>query len=101
MAPRAWVLRDKIARHITAEFETERNALRYIVRNQTIPLTTRVQAGAVLASYPRAARKHAIVNRCTETGMARGVVTPYRLSRINFRQQALDGIIPGVAKAQW
>ncbi|KAJ3339852.1 40S ribosomal protein mrp2, mitochondrial [Gonapodya sp. JEL0774] len=101
MAPRSWVLRDKIARHVTSEYEVERNALRYLVRNQTIPLPTRMQAGVALASYPRAARKHAIVNRCTETGMARGVVGEYRISRINFRQQALDGLIPGVAKAQW
>ncbi len=40
-------------------------------------------------------------NRCFLTGRSRGVYRKFNLSRIKFRELALEGIIPGVTKASW
>lgn len=39
--------------------------------------------------------------RCQLTGRPRGVYRKFGLSRLSFRQLALDGKLPGVTKASW
>jgi small subunit ribosomal protein S14 len=39
--------------------------------------------------------------RCRLCGRARAVYRKFGLCRICFRNQALDGLIPGVQKASW
>jgi len=41
------------------------------------------------------------VSRCHITGRPRGVLRKFGLSRIAFREMALDGKVPGVTKASW
>jgi small subunit ribosomal protein S14 len=40
-------------------------------------------------------------NRCTLCGRPRGYIRRFGLCRICFREQALQGNIPGVAKSSW
>ncbi|MDN3587058.1 MULTISPECIES: 30S ribosomal protein S14 [Pedobacter] len=40
-------------------------------------------------------------NRCKLTGRPRGYMRTFGISRVTFRQMALDGKIPGVKKASW
>lgn len=40
-------------------------------------------------------------NRCRLTGRPRGYMRYFGVSRIKFRELALDGKIPGVTKASW
>jgi small subunit ribosomal protein S14 len=40
-------------------------------------------------------------NRCKLTGRPRGYMRHFGLSRITFREMALNGKIPGVVKASW
>ena len=40
-------------------------------------------------------------NRCTLCGRPRGYIRRFGLCRICFREQALKGNIPGVAKSSW
>ena len=40
-------------------------------------------------------------NRCQLTGRPRGYIRYFGLSRIMFRDMALNGMIPGVKKASW
>ncbi len=40
-------------------------------------------------------------NRCKLTGRPKGYMRQFGLSRINFREMALAGLIPGVKKASW
>ena len=40
-------------------------------------------------------------NRCSMTGRPRGYMRQFGISRVTFRQMALDGKIPGVKKASW
>lgn len=40
-------------------------------------------------------------NRCQLTGRPKGYIRQFGISRINFREMALSGLIPGVKKASW
>jgi small subunit ribosomal protein S14 len=40
-------------------------------------------------------------NRCSITGRARGYMRRFGISRIQFREMARRGEIPGVKKASW
>ena len=54
-----------------------------------------------LQKLPRNASPTRLKKRCTLTGRARGYVGKYGVSRIKFRELALDGKIPGMRKASW
>lgn len=54
-----------------------------------------------LQKLPRNASPTRLKKRCTLTGRARGYVGKYGVSRIKFRELALDGKIPGMKKASW
>lgn len=40
-------------------------------------------------------------NRCQLTGRPKGYMRHFGISRINFREMALKGLIPGVKKTSW
>lgn len=40
-------------------------------------------------------------NRCNLSGRPKGYIRQFGVSRINFREMALQGLIPGVKKASW
>ena len=40
-------------------------------------------------------------NRCSISGRPRGYMRQFGLSRINFREMASNGLIPGIKKASW
>jgi small subunit ribosomal protein S14 len=54
-------------------------------------------------SYRETRRKYAgrVRNRCTRCGRPRGYIRRFGLCRICFREQALEGKIPGVMKSSW
>lgn len=54
-----------------------------------------------LQKLPRNASPTRLKKRCALTGRARGYVGKYGVSRIKFRELALDGKIPGMKKASW
>lgn len=54
-----------------------------------------------LQKLPRNASPTRVKNRCSLTGRARGYIGQFGVSRIKFRQLALQGKIPGVRKASW
>ena len=54
-----------------------------------------------LGKLPRNASPVRLVNRCCVTGRRHGYLRKFCLSRLTFREGALNGIIPGVAKASW
>jgi small subunit ribosomal protein S14 len=59
------------------------------------------QAQRALAELPRNASPVRLRNRCAITGRPRAFIRRYGLSRITFRELALNGKIPGVTKSSW
>jgi len=50
---------------------------------------------------PKNASPVRLKNRCQMTGRPRGYMRYFGISRIAFRDMALNGKIPGVKKASW
>ncbi len=56
---------------------------------------------AALDKLPRNASPVRLKNRCQLTGRPKGYMRYFGLSRVTFREMALNGKIPGVKKASW
>ncbi|OAA60424.1 Ribosomal protein S14 [Niveomyces insectorum RCEF 264] len=95
------VIRDHSKRLMYERHEAERQALRHIIRNTTLPVRTRAEAQLQLTQMPVYSRPTQIRNRCLLGGKSRGILRDFKLSRFNFRMQALVGNLPGVKKASW
>ncbi|MFA7131879.1 MAG: 30S ribosomal protein S14 [Bacteroidales bacterium] len=54
-----------------------------------------------LKKLPKNASPVRLHNRCHLTGRPKGYMRQFGISRINFREMALSGLIPGVKKASW
>lgn len=42
-----------------------------------------------------------VVRRCFVCGRGRGFLRKFELCRINFRELASEGLLPGIKKASW
>ena len=54
-----------------------------------------------LQSLPKNASPVRLHNRCKITGRPKGYMRQFGISRIQFREMASQGLIPGVKKASW
>jgi len=54
-----------------------------------------------LQSIPKNASPVRLHNRCKITGRPKGYIRLFGISRIQFREMASNGLIPGVRKASW
>ena len=56
---------------------------------------------AALDKLPKNASPVRLKNRCQLTGRPKGYMRYFGISRVMFRDMALNGLIPGVKKASW
>ncbi|MBM3849495.1 MAG: 30S ribosomal protein S14 [Verrucomicrobia bacterium] len=56
---------------------------------------------AALSKLPKNASPVRVVNRCWVSGRRHGFIRKYGVSRLSFREAALQGLIPGVTKSSW
>lgn len=56
---------------------------------------------AALDKLPKNSSPVRLHNRCQLSGRPRGYIRYFGVSRIKFREMALEGKIPGVRKASW
>jgi small subunit ribosomal protein S14 len=54
-----------------------------------------------LQALPKNASPVRLHNRCKLTGRPKGYMRQFGISRIQFREMASQGLIPGVRKASW
>ena len=54
-----------------------------------------------LQAIPRNASPVRLHNRCKMSGRPKGYMRQFGISRIDFREMASSGLIPGVKKARW
>ena len=59
------------------------------------------EAARALQAIPKNANPIRLHNRCKITGRPKGYMRQFGLSRIQFREMASSGLIPGVKKASW
>ncbi len=56
---------------------------------------------AALQKLPRDSSPSRLNNRCNVTGRVRGFYRKFGMSRLVFREMALQGKIPGIVKSSW
>jgi len=56
---------------------------------------------AGLQKLPKNSSPVRLKNRCAISGRSRGYLRAFGISRIQFREMAREGKIPGVKKASW
>ena len=54
-----------------------------------------------LQALPKNSSPVRLHNRCKITGRPKGYIRQFGISRIQFREMASAGLIPGVKKASW
>jgi len=54
-----------------------------------------------LSKLPKNASPVRVVNRCKMSGRRHAYLRKFGVSRLTFREAALNGLIPGVVKASW
>lgn len=54
-----------------------------------------------LQKLPKNSMPVRLHNRCKLTGRPKGYMRQFGVSRINFREMANNGLIPGIKKASW
>ena len=85
---------------LVARYAEKRAALKKIIATSG-DVAEAYEAARKLQSIPKNAtpvRRH---NRCKITGRPKGYMRRFGLSRIQFREMASAGLIPGVKKASW
>jgi small subunit ribosomal protein S14 len=54
-----------------------------------------------LSRLPKNSNPIRMHNRCKITGRPKGYIRQFGISRIQFREMASSGLIPGIRKASW
>ena len=101
MAKKAMIERNKKRERLVAKYAAKRAELKKILAD---PETTDEQfyaAQTKLTKLPRNSAQTRLRNRCKITGRPRAYIGKYGLSRITFRELALEGKLPGVTKSSW
>ena len=75
--------------------------LKAIANDKALDDTERLIARLKMAEIPRNGNPTRIRNRCELTGRPRAYYSKFRLCRIQLRDLANKGLIPGVTKSSW
>ena len=89
MAKKSWMARERKRRKLVAQYADKRRRLKAEGDWEG------------LQKLPRDSSHVRLKNRCPLTGRARGYLRAFGVSRIVFREMALQGKIPGVRKSSW
>ncbi len=93
--------RNKKRHLLVAKHKAKRAELKAILANPETGDTEFFAAQKKLAKLPRDSSAVRIKNRCSMSGRPRAYIRKFGVSRIQFRELALAGKIPGVTKSSW
>jgi len=75
--------------------------LKAVANDKSLDDGERMIARLKLAEIPRNANPTRVRNRCELTGRPRAYYRKFRLCRVQLRDLANKGLIPGVTKSSW
>ncbi len=75
--------------------------LKAVANDESVDDSERLIARLKLAEIPRNGNPTRVRNRCELTGRPRAYYRKFRLCRIQLRDLANKGLIPGVTKSSW
>ncbi|WP_326774722.1 30S ribosomal protein S14 [Streptomyces sp. NBC_01445] len=101
MAEKSKIAKNEKRRRVVARYAARRAELNEIVRRLSSTDAERAAAQRELARQPRDASATRVRNRDSVDGRPRGYLRAFGLSRVNLREQAHAGFLPGVRKSSW
>ena len=99
MAKESMKAREVRRAKLVARYAEKRAALKQIVR--TADPAEAYEAAEKLQAMPKNANPIRLHIGCKLTGRPKGYIRQFGISRIQFREMASNGLIPGVKKASW
>lgn len=100
MAKKSKIVANERRKEIVARYAARRAELKKSVRTASSP-DARDEAVRALSRLPRDASPVRVRNRDQVDGRPRGYVRKAGLSRINLRELAHKGELPGITKSSW
>jgi len=89
--------RKKLVKQYAGKFARLKSVANDTSKDETERLIARLK----MAELPRNANPTRVRNRCEVTGRPRAYYRKFRLCRIQLRDLANKGLIPGVTKSSW
>lgn len=101
MARKSSIIKNKKREALVSKYFAHREELRGKAVDMKLSEEERAEARTKLNKLPKNTAAARVRTRCELTGRPRGNYRKFGLSRLAFRQLALDGKLPGVTKASW
>jgi len=101
MAKTSVIERNKKRERLAKRYAAKRNRLKAQARNERLSPEERFAARLKLAQLPRNSSPSRVRLRCELTGRPRGNYRKFKLCRIQIRDLAALGQIPGMVKSSW
>jgi small subunit ribosomal protein S14 len=101
MAKKSVIQRALKRDRLVKKYAAKRSELKAILADPKTSEEAFYAAQRKLSKLPRGSSSVRQKNRCSISGRPRAYIRKFGLSRLTFRELALNGQIPGVTKASW
>lgn len=101
MAKKSMIARELKRKEMASKMFTKRQALKAIIKNQSLSDDERYDAQVKMQKMPRDSSPSRGRNRCNLTGRPHGYYRKFGLGRNKLRESVMRGDVPGVVKASW
>jgi small subunit ribosomal protein S14 len=101
MAKLSSINKNERRKQLVKKYAAKYAKLKAIADDKSADDTERLMARLKLAEIPRNANPTRVRNRCTTTGRPRGYYRKFGLCRVELRDLANKGLIPGMTKSSW
>ena len=101
MAKLSSINKNERRKKLVQKYAAKYAQLKAIADDQSADETERLMARLKMAEIPRNANPTRVRNRCATTGRPRGYYRKFGLCRIELRDLANKGLVPGVTKSSW
>ena len=97
MAKESMKAREVKRQKLVAKYAARKAELKKLAKSEDYDVA--YEANRALQNLPKNASSVRLHNRCQLTGRPKGYIRQFGISRIQFREMASAGLIPGVKKA--
>lgn len=101
MAKLSSVNKNERRKKLVKQYAGKYAELKAKANDKSLEETDRLIARLKMAELPRNANPTRVRNRCEVTGRPRAYYRKFRLCRVQLRELANKGLIPGVTKSSW
>jgi len=101
MAKLSSVNKNERRKQLVKKYAAKYAKLKAAAADESLDETERLIARLKLAEIPRNGNPTRVRNRCVTTGRPRGYYRKFGLCRVELRDLANKGLIPGVTKSSW